>query len=144
MSATLGHLRRHFNDMLLTRSGRVHALTPFAKSLIAPLNRMLAQAHEFAALRPDNIQLDIEREIRIVASDCAIRSCLDEATRNMLNVLLNLRFDILSLSERSLRLLENSEVDLVLAGQFFDVGVLPSTCLLEDRFFYSLSRDGPN
>ena len=134
MSTTLGHLRRHFDDPLLTRSGRIHVLTPFAKSLIAPLNRMLVQAHELAAFRPDKIRLDIEREIRIVASDYAIRGCLDQAIRNMRKVSPNLRFDILPLSERSPTLLENGEVDLVLAGQSFDIGVPPNTSLLEDKF----------
>jgi len=55
MRTTLGHLRQHFQDSLLVRPGRVHVLTPFAKSLIAPLNEMLGQANQFAALRSSNI-----------------------------------------------------------------------------------------
>lgn len=63
----------------------------------------------------------------------------------MLKVLSNLRFDILPLSERSLTLLGNGEVDLVLAGYSFDVGVLPSTCLLRDKFVCVACLEmGPN
>ena len=134
MSTTLGHLRRHFDDPLLVRSGRAHILTPFAKSLNAPLNKMLAQAQTFAALRPGEIQPNIEREITIVASDYAVRTCLDEATRHLREIFPNLRLDVLPLSERSPRLLANGEVDLVLAGQSFDVGMPPRDCLLEDQF----------
>ena len=134
MSTTLGHLRRHFDDPLLVRSGRVHILTPFAKSLNAPLNKMLAQAQTFAALRPGEFQPNIEREISIVASDYAVRTCLDEATRHLREIFPNLRLDVLPLSERSPRLLANGEVDLVLAGQSFDVGMPPRDCLFEDQF----------
>ena len=134
MSTILGHLRRHFNDPLLARSGRLHLLTPFAKSLIAPLNKMIAQAYDFAALRPGELQLDVEREIRVVASDYAIRTVLDTATRQVQNVFRNVRLDVLPLSERSPRLLASGEVDLVLSGQSFDIGVTPSTCVLEDQY----------
>ena len=145
MSTILGHLRRHFNDPLLARSGRLHLLTPFAKSLIAPLNKMIAQAYDFAALRPGELQLDVEREIRVVASDYAIRTVLDTATRQVQNVFRNVRLDVLPLSERSPRLLASGEVDLVLSGQSFDIGVTPSTCVLEDQYVcIACSKMGPS
>ena len=145
MSTILGHLRRHFNDPLLARSGRLHLLTPFAKSLIAPLNKMIAQAYDFAALRPGELQLDVEREIRVVASDYAIRTILDTATRQVQNVFRNVRLDVLPLSERSPRLLASGEVDLVLSGQSFDIGVTLSTCVLEDQYVcIACSKMGPS
>ena len=61
MSTTLGHLRRHFDEPLLVRSGRVHVLTPFAKSLTAPLHYMIAQALTFSACRQSEIPPHIER-----------------------------------------------------------------------------------
>ena len=145
MSTILGHLRRHFNDPLLARSGRLHLLTPFAKSLIVPLNKMIAQAYDFAALRPEELQLDVEREIRVIASDYAIRTILDTATRQVQNVFRNVRLDVLPLSERSPRLLASGEVDLVLSGQSFDIGVTPSTCVLEDQYVcIACSKMGPS
>jgi DNA-binding transcriptional LysR family regulator len=100
-------------------------LTPFAKSLIAPLNEMLGQANQFAALRSSNIQPDINREIRIVASDYTILACLDTTLRTVRGGFRNLRLDILPLSERAPQLLANGAVGLVLAGQSLDVGVPP-------------------
>ena len=145
MSTILGHLRRHFNDPLLARSGRLHLLTPFAKSLIVPLNKMIAQAYDFAALRPEELQLDVEREIRVIASDYAIRTILETATRQVQNVFRNVRLDVLPLSERSPRLLASGEVDLVLSGQSFDIGVTPSTCVLEDQYVcIACSKMGPS
>ena len=131
MGTTLGHLRQHFNDPPpLVRSGRIHIVTPFAKSLIARLNRMIAEAHDFAALRPDEIQLDIDQKIRVVASDYAFRTCLNDVARHLQDVSPNVRLEILPLSERSPRLLANGEVEMVLSGQSFDISVSPNTCLL--------------
>jgi LysR family nod box-dependent transcriptional activator len=125
MRTTLGHLRQHFQDSLLARPGRAHVLTTFAKSLIAPLNEMLGQANQFAALRSSNIQPDINREIRIVASDYTILACLDTTLRTVRGGFRNLRLDILPLWERAPQLLANGAVGLVRAGQSLDVGVPP-------------------
>lgn len=134
LSTVLSHLREHFADPLLVRSGRSLVLTPFAKTLIAPLNEMLAQAQTFSALRPDASSNAIDREIRIVASDYSVASFLAEAIRESAVTSPKLRFDILPLTERSARLLTNGEVDLLFAGQALDIGVPPNTCLLEDEF----------
>ena len=71
----------------------------------------------FAALRPSEVRPDIEQEVTIVASDYAVRTCMNEATRLLREVFPNLRLDVLPLSKRSPNLLANGEVDLVLAGQ---------------------------
>ncbi len=125
MRTTLGHLRQHFQDSLLVQPGQAHVLKPIAKSLIAPLNEMLGQANQFAALRPSNIQPEINLKIRIVASDCTILACLDTTLRTVRGGFHNLRLDILPLSERAPQLLAKGAVDLVLAGQSLDVGVPP-------------------
>ena len=125
MRTTLGHLRQHFQDSLLVQPGQAHVLKPIAKSLIAPLNEMLGQANQFAALRPSNIQPEINLKIRIVASDCTILACLDTTLRTVRGGFHNLRLDILPLSERAPQLLAKGAVDLVLAGQSLAVGVPP-------------------
>jgi DNA-binding transcriptional LysR family regulator len=54
MSASLGKLRRHFGDELLTRTGNVYELTPLAQQLLEPthtamraVGRLFANAGEF-------------------------------------------------------------------------------------------------
>ena len=54
MSASLGKLRRHFRDELLTRNGNVYELTPLAQQLVEPthtavraVGRLFANEGEF-------------------------------------------------------------------------------------------------
>ncbi|MET1075280.1 MAG: LysR family transcriptional regulator [Umezawaea sp.] len=46
MSAALAKLRRHFDDPLLLREGRAMVLTPFAESLVGPVQTALVAARE--------------------------------------------------------------------------------------------------
>ncbi len=134
MSTVLGQLRTHFGDPLLVRSGRQLMLTPFAKQLIAPLSDLLSRAHTFTALAPDLTTTDIDRELKIVASDYTVSTFLSEAIQRIGPEMPNLRFDILPLTSQSSTLLDSGEVDLLLAGQALNVGRTPNECLFEDRF----------
>ncbi len=134
LSTVLAQMRRHFDDPLLVRSGRSLVLTPFAKTLIAPLNEVLSRAQTFAAMRPGENSDSIDREIKIVASDYSVTSFLADAIRKATLISPKLRFDILPLTERSARLLTSGEIDLLFAGQAMDIGVPPNRYLLEDEF----------
>ena len=145
MSTVLGQLRGHFKDELLVRSGRRLVLTPFAKTLIAPLSELMAKAHAFTALMPDQDVTIAERELKIVASDYAITTFLAEAVRAAGTRMPGLRFDILPLSTASADLLGSGEVDLLFAGQALDIGVPPDETLFEEHFVCLLCRDtNPN
>ena len=79
MSTIFGQLRTHFADPLLVRSGRVMVLTPIARSLVAPLSDLMAQAHSLAALAPGEPPAAVERELRFCASDYSMSTFLAEA-----------------------------------------------------------------
>lgn len=71
MSASLGKLRRHFHDELLTRTGNAYELTPLAKELVEPtytamraMGRLFAHAGEFDPATA-------ERDFTVVMSDYA-------------------------------------------------------------------------
>ena len=134
MSTALGQLRAHFGDDLLVRSGRNLVLTPFARLLIAPLTDLMSRAHSFAALAPDQDSAEVDRELRIVASDYTMTTFLAEAIQRAGKDMPNLRFDILPLTSRSSLLLDTGEIDLLLAGQALNVGQVPNECVLEDDF----------
>ena len=141
MSTILGQLRAHFDDELLVRSGRKLVLTPFARLLIAPLNDLMSRAQTFAALAPDRDAAEIDRELRIVASDYTMSTFLAEAIRRAGEAMPNLRFDILPLTSRSSLLLDSGEIDLLLAGQALNLGRAPNECLLEDAFTCLVCRE---
>lgn len=134
MSSVLGQLRHHFNDELLVRSGRTLVLTPFARTLIAPLSELMAKAQSFASLVPDLEMSDVERELTILASDYATTTFLAEAVRIAHIEMPGLRFDILPLSTASAQMLGRGEADLLFAGETLDVGVAPKETLFEDSF----------
>lgn len=134
MSAVLAQLRQHFDDELLVKSGRTLVLTPFAKSLIAPISELIVQAQEFAALRPTQDFGRVDRELKLVASDYVFETCLADGIRNAAQEMEGLRFDLLPLTENSARLLHDGEIDLLLAGQSLDVGAPPNATVFEDEF----------
>ncbi|GFE48908.1 nodulation protein D 1 [Roseobacter cerasinus] len=144
MSAVLSQLRLHFDDALLVRSGRGMVLTPFARSLIAPMNELLSQAQSFAALRPYADSETIDREVTIVASEFVLQTCVGPGIIASTREVPGLRFDLLPLSEDSGKLLRNGEVDLLLAGQSLDVGMPPKAELFSEGFVcLSCAERGP-
>lgn len=134
MSWVLAQLREQFHDPLLVRSGRHLVLTPFAKMLVGPVSDLLARAHSLTALSPDQEPADIDRELKIVASDYSIMACLGEAMKRAAEQMPKLRFDVLPLTSHSALALAAGEVDLLCAGQALDVGRPPSELLFEDTF----------
>ncbi len=141
MSAVLAQLRAYFGDPLLVRSGRTLVPTPFARSLVQPVNELLARAHALTALGPDRAPADVDREMTIAASDYSMAAFLAEAIKRAMQAMPNLRFDVLPLNRLSASLLTNGEVDLLVAGQPLDLGRSPNRLVCEDRFVCLVSAD---
>jgi DNA-binding transcriptional LysR family regulator len=72
MSASLGRLRRHFGDELLTRSGQRYVLTPLAASLVDQTDVALRYVGRTFAARPVFDAATSDREFNIVMSDYAL------------------------------------------------------------------------
>ena len=134
MSSVLAQLRDHFNDPLLVRSGRSLVPTPFARSLVGPVSELLSRAHALTALAPDRAPADVDREMRIVASDYNMAAFLAGSIQRAAAPMPNLRFDVLPLTTQSAQSLRDGEIDLLIAGQAFDAARPPNETLFEDRF----------
>ena len=141
MSTILGQLRLHFGDDLLVRSGRQLVLTPFAKLLIAPLSDLMSQARSFASLEPDRDTPNVDRELKVVASDYSMTTFLADAIERMGHDMPNVRFDILPLTSHAAALLDAGEIDLLLAGQALNVGRAPNERLFDDDFSCVVCRE---
>lgn len=72
MSGALNRLRSHFDDDLITRSGRVMVLTPFGAQLVARVQPLLREAGELAQLRPGFDAATSDRVFSLVGSDYAM------------------------------------------------------------------------
>ena len=134
ISAVLAQLRDHFGDELLVRSGRTMVLTPFAESLIAQLSQLLTQAQSFSGLRPGEETPEIDRELKLVASEYVVQTCLARGIGKATAEMPGLRFDILPLSDNSGKMIQKGEIDLLLAGQSLDVGTPPKAEVFSDKF----------
>lgn len=145
VSWVLARLREHFDDPLLVRSGRHLVLTPFAAELVGPVTEILTRAHAFTALTPGRDAVDIDRELKIVASDYMMTACLAEAIRRALDVMPNLRFDVLPLTSGAGQSLAAGDIDLLLAGQAFEVEQPPNEALFDDVFVcLGCAEQGPD
>lgn len=134
MSWVLAQHRDYFNDPLLVRSGKKMVLTPFAQTLLGPVTEFLTQAHSLTALTPNQAPAQVQRELRIAASDYSVSAFLAAAIQQLATPMPGLRFDIVPLSENSAASLQSGETDLIIAGQAMDVGLPPNELLLEDTF----------
>ena len=81
MSWTLAKLREHFRDPLLVRSGRKLVITPFGRNLLGPVTELLTGAYALTARTPEQALQDVDRELKIVASDYMMTTCLSDAIR---------------------------------------------------------------
>lgn len=134
MSWALAKMRAHFRDPLLVRSGRNLVITPFGRDLLGPVTECLAAAHALAARTPEQAPQDVDRELKLVASDYMMTTCLSDAIRRAMAEMPNLRFDISPLTNSSGQALSAGEIDLLCAGQAFEVDQSPNEVLLDDVF----------
>tara|TARA_Y100001934_G_scaffold270205_1_gene354758 strand:+ start:57 stop:965 length:909 start_codon:yes stop_codon:yes gene_type:complete len=134
MSWTLAKLREHFQDPLLVRSGRNLVVTPFARDLLGPVTELLTGAHALTTRAPAQTSETVDRELRIVASDYVMSACLSDAIRRAMQEMPNLRFDVLPLTSGAGQALSAGEIDLLCAGQAFEVDQPPNELLFDDVF----------
>jgi LysR family transcriptional regulator, nod-box dependent transcriptional activator len=92
MSAILARLRTTLDDPLLVKSGRDLTLTPYAESLIEPVQQILADVERVLAHRPGFDPSIDGRTFTVVASDYStlfvIRPLLEQLEREAPNVAL--------------------------------------------------------
>ncbi|MBP1823287.1 LysR family transcriptional regulator [Mycobacterium sp. OAE908] len=71
MSASLGKLRRHFNDQLLERQGLRYVLTPLALTLRSQVEVAVRAVQHTFDNQPEFEAAQSDREFRLIASDYA-------------------------------------------------------------------------
>jgi DNA-binding transcriptional LysR family regulator len=71
MSASLGKLRRHFNDQLLERQGLRYVLTPLAVTLRSQVEVAVRAVQQTFDDQPEFDAAHSDREFRLIASDYA-------------------------------------------------------------------------
>lgn len=134
MSWTLARLREYFEDQLLVPSGRTMILTPFAHTLVGPVQELLIQARGLLARRPELAIDRVQRMLRVVASDHITATIIEEAFRIAAIEAPELSLDLRSIVDFTPEMLDSGGVDLVCGAQNVLSDRHPSEPLVIDRF----------
>jgi DNA-binding transcriptional LysR family regulator len=81
MSGALARLRKHFDDELLTRSGRQYELTPLAEGLLPAVRDALRQVERTLEARPGFDAATSQRRFTFALSDYAVSVLIEPLLR---------------------------------------------------------------
>lgn len=114
MSAALARLRRLFDDPLLVRSGRVHALTPKGQSLVEPVRAALVSMEQLLTTQPHFDPKADERVFTVVASDYVTLVLLRPLLERLYDEAPRVAVNVIPVSGTTEAELQQSQVDLVI------------------------------
>lgn len=133
-SCALGRLREFFDDELLMQVGKTMVLTPLAVTIAKPVRDVLLQVHAITIAKPSFDASTSNRRFKVEASDYVINVFLDEVVRRASHEAPSMEFDFRLIGSHSNKELDNGEVDLLIAPDFFASANHPSEFLFEDEF----------
>ncbi|AJW93839.1 LysR family transcriptional regulator (plasmid) [Burkholderia gladioli pv. gladioli] len=130
----LARLREFFADDLLVQVGKTMVLTPLAETLTEPVSDVLLRILAITRVRPTFDASTSTRKIRIVASDYVIEVLLSDVVRKIWQSAPKIQLELSVITENSREKLENGEVEILIAPEFFNAAGHPSEPLFEDTF----------
>ncbi|MBP2328115.1 DNA-binding transcriptional LysR family regulator [Kibdelosporangium banguiense] len=138
MSTMLAKLRRHFNDPLLIRDGRTLVLTPFAESLLQPVQTAMVAAREvLASGRKPFDPITAERTFTMIACDYTAGTLLLPTLRGLTAQAPGARVNVEPLRAQPVEQLRSGRCDLLFWPlQLQTPGLLnfPHLALFTDEF----------
>ena len=148
MSASLAKLRRYFEDQLLTRDGRSMKLTPFAESLLEPVNQavdfMQQVMGHHAAFDPGTLR----RTFTVVTSDYVTIVLIKPLLQSIADTAPGVTVKVVAPGPQMLSALRRVECDLLIAPRkvlprqmAHDIASYPNRDLLTDRLVVVADRE---
>lgn len=134
MSASLGRLRRHFNDELLVRAGRGYELTPFAQALAPRVDLAMAQVQDALQLHADFDPASSDRTFVIAASDYVTGVLLRHVRARIADEAPGIRVDIVPTARPILRGGSQAfgQIDLIIGPMGFDLPGASRSLFVDD------------
>ena len=114
MSGILARLREHFGDPILELSGRRMIRTPFADSLLAPLNQAMEHLERLASATASFDPASSTRRFSVVTSDYMIQTLLPHAIAEIEATAPRVSLEFLLPSGQPGILLNKGNVDLII------------------------------
>ncbi|WP_378941332.1 LysR family transcriptional regulator [Paracoccus sp. R86501] len=143
MSSALNRMRIYFEDPLLVQVGRRMELSPLALTLRAPLREIMMQIETTTMLRPYFDPAETTREFSIVMSDYILSVMGSKLVRHVSRVAPNVCLNLRPQSGQPGLLLDNGDVDLVIAPEFIVSPNHESRFLFEDQLKVIACAEGP-
>ncbi len=146
MSAALARLRRLLGDQLLVRSGRQLLLTPYAETLVSPVNDILASIERALTERPGFDPAADARTFTVAASDYATLVLLRPLLARVQAAAPGVRLRIQPMTGRFADQLSRDEIDLLVIPREAarpPAGTYPSQQLFSDQFVIAAAADHP-
>lgn len=147
MSAILARLRSTLDDPLLVKSGRELVLTPYAESLVDPLQQILREVERVMTQRPGFDPSINGRTFTVVASDYStlflIRPLLEQLAVEAPNVVL----DVHPLQDDYPDCIKNDAVDLLVVSEqllALHLPDYPRRTMFRDRFVVAAWEGNPS
>lgn len=119
VSEALGRLRYQYGDEILVRVGRNMMLTPFAESLIAPLDEILGNIERISSPAGEFSTENIERQFVIATADNVMLELSEQILDLLINKCPKVHVQFLDLQHFDVQMLKSGEVDLVIMPDAF-------------------------
>jgi DNA-binding transcriptional LysR family regulator len=145
VSDALARLRSQYGDEILARAGRNMVITPFAKTLIEPLDELLGRIESLTNPSQEDATADIERDFVIATGDSALMA-LGNNLMNYLNAYLpKVHIQFLDLQHFDIKKLKSGDVDLaIMPLGFVDEGKLKRSFLYREDFVCISRKNHPS
>lgn len=133
-SCALGRLRQYFDDELIVRVGKRMVLTELGESLKEPVSDIIFRIKEITTSRIEFDPKKCQRKFVIEASDYVMNILMGGVIQKIYHLAPSIQFDLRPLSHLSPTRLENAEIDLLIAPDFFIPPGHPSQFLFHDTW----------
>lgn len=134
MSGALARLSDHFQDELLVPLGRKMVLTSFADSLRSPLSALMEQIGRTVDLSAKFDPSSSDRHFSICANDQMIEVVFPELIRDLSARAPGVQVEIFSVALSAQEMIENGQVELLLAAENTASRLFPSEFLFTDDY----------
>lgn len=143
MSATLGRLRRHFDDELLMKVGRHMVRTAFAETLLPIAAEVLRNVETLLTTSPGFDPGTSQRRFRIATSDYVSLVVLVPLLRRLARTAPRVVIQIVAPSSNSPAALEACELDMLISPHGFLAQQQPTRLLFEEEHVVVGWRENP-
>lgn len=145
VSEALGRLRHQYGDEILVRAGRNMLLTPFAESLIEPLDEILGGIERMSSPANNDTLTNIDRQFVIATADNVMLALGRKLLNSLSQDFPKIHVQFLDLQHFDVQLLKSGEVDMVIMPDaFVDDDGLNKLFLYQEDFVCISRKNHPD